>query len=82
MKRHNKKLIVTMALLLAAGSALAVEVIEAWGYGVTPFAARNDARSLGRQACLDLGYSFATFEEVQTYPSGGAYVTYGLSTCY
>lgn len=82
MKMHNKKLIVAASLLLVAGSALASEVIESWGYGATPSAARSDARTLGRQACFDLGYSFATFEEVQTYQSGGGYITYGIANCF
>lgn len=78
---HNAKSIVAAALLLVTGSVLANEVIESWGYGISPQTARSDARSLGRQACFDQGYSFATFEEVQTYASGSGYISYGLAYC-
>jgi hypothetical protein len=82
MKMHNTRLIVAAALLLVTGSVLANEVIEVWGYGISPQAATSDARSLGRQACLDQGYSFSSFEEVQNYNSGGGYVSYGLANCF
>jgi uncharacterized phage-associated protein len=82
MKTHITMSIAAAALLLVAGSALANEVIEAWGFGTTPQAARSDARSLGRQACFDQGAKFASFEEVQTYPSAGNYITYGLAYCF
>ena len=82
MKMHNTRSILAAALLLVTGSALANEVIEVWGYGISAQAAISDARSLGRQACLDQGYSFSSFEEVQTYDSGAGYVSYGLANCY
>lgn len=82
MKTHMVKSVMATILLVAASNALANEVIEAWGYGTTAFAARNDARTLGRQACFDQGYSFASFELVDVYPSGGNYAAYGLAYCW
>lgn len=31
--------------------------------------------------CINQGYSGAWVEAVQTYPSGGGHITYGLAEC-
>ncbi|UNK43888.1 hypothetical protein MNO14_07525 [Luteimonas sp. S4-F44] len=74
--------VATLALLTSAGVVSAGEIYEVWGHGATWEQARDDARTLGVQLCISQGYSGAAFEEVQTYDSGGGYITYGLAECY
>lgn len=82
MEAHAKKFMIAAALMLVATTAMAIEVIEIWGAGSSVEAARNDARALGRQACLQQGYSFATFELVDASGWGSNYVAYGLAHCH
>lgn len=70
------------AFLLVSGTALASDIYSVWGYGTTWEDARNDARAIGVQVCISNGYAGAYVEEVQTYESGGAYISYGLAQCY
>jgi hypothetical protein len=82
MKGFCIRTVATLALLTSAGAVSAGEIYEVWGHGATWEQARNDARALGVQLCTSQGYSGAVFEEVQTYDSGGGYITYGLAECY
>jgi hypothetical protein len=82
MKKYLLKSVGVIFLLLAAGSALASAVFDVWGYGTTWQDARNDARSVGVQVCIGNGYAGADVEEVQTYESGGGYISYGIAQCY
>lgn len=82
MEANGKKFILAAALMLVATSAIANEVIEIWGGGSSLEAARNDARALGRQACLQLGYSFSTFELVDATNAGSNWTVYGLAHCH
>ncbi|KRA14682.1 hypothetical protein [Lysobacter sp. Root604] len=82
MSKRIGKFAIAAVLLFTAGAALATEVFDVWGYGISPGAARDDAFSLGRQLCIGNGYFGASVEEVQTYQSGGGYITYGIAQCY
>ncbi|MCD9126693.1 hypothetical protein [Luteimonas fraxinea] len=74
----------TLALMacFTAGAAIATEVFEVYGLGVTEQQARNDARSQGRALCISAGYARASIEEVQTYSSGGGFITYAIAQCF
>ena len=82
MEAHAKKFLVAAALMLVSTAVMANDVIEIWGGGSSPEAARNDARALGRQACLQQGYSFSTFELVDVTGWGSNHVAYGLAHCF
>ncbi len=81
MNKRIGKLALAAVLMLTAGSALATQVFGVWGHGRTEGEARGDAISIGSQMCINQGYSGAWVEEVQTYPSGGGHITYGLAEC-
>ncbi len=81
-RRFTLGLAAALMLVMVAGGAVAMEIIDSWGFGVTGEQARNDARDTGRQACLQMGYSHSTFEVLDLYASGGGDVAYGLTTCF
>lgn len=82
MRKFSIRSVAFLAILFSVGAASANEVYETYGWGVNWGQARNDARAQGRQLCLSNGYPGGTFEEVQTYPSGGGYITYGITYCW
>ena len=82
MNKRIGKFAIAAMLTLMAGAVLATEVFNVWGHGISESAARGDAISVGNQMCINNGYSGAWVEEVQTYQSGGGYITYGLAECY
>ena len=82
MESHARKFMLGAALMLVASAAIASEVFEIWGAGSSVEAARNDARALGRNACLQAGYSFSAFELVDVSGWGSNYVAYGLAHCH
>lgn len=75
------RIAVLAAALVASGSALA-ESFGVNGYGRTPEEARQDAWATAIASCQNQGYGSAYVEEVQTYESGGSYITYGLADCF
>ena len=71
-----------LALLAIGSAASANEVFQVWGTDTTTEQARNDARSQGRQLCLNAGYSFGAYEEVNSYGTGSVRHSYGLVQCF
>lgn len=79
--RRLKLFVAAAAFVVMAGNVIANEVVESWGFGVDLWEARDNARADGRQQCIAKGYTFAAFELVDSTPSGGGYLVYGLSYC-
>lgn len=82
MKKKTITAALTLLACIFAGAVAASEVFEVYGFGATEQQARTDARTQGRQMCIGAGYAHASVEEVQTYASGGNYITYAIAQCF
>lgn len=78
-----KKSVFVLGLLASANIAAYDhgDSFDVWGSGTTAYQAESNARDLARTRCLNLGFSFANTEIVQTYSTGGGYISYAIVFC-